>query len=297
MKTPQSFLAATLIALACTSIGFAQEEPSPNLSGAPPRMLLLVHQEFQPGKSGERHTLAVAISRACSHLDVPNSWIDLESITGPLEALSFDPFDSFEQLDTAFAEWGRIFATHPDLARLQGELRALVSRESTIIAVRRDDLGYRPQSIDFSKARFLRVLEVRLHPGHESEFAEAFRTLAAAYEKIKADTPWVVYQVNVGAPSPTFLVFVPMRMLKQNDDLLDWRRSLREAEGEESAHRMEQIARDAYDSTESNLYVITPEMSHVSKDFAEGDPGFWSPKPPTASKPAPPKNTGDKPKQ
>jgi hypothetical protein len=125
---------------------------------------------------------------------------------------------------------------------------------------------------------------------------DAFRILGSAYEKIKADTPWVVYQVNVGMPSPTFLVFVPMRALKQNDDLLNWRRSLREAEGEEDAQHMEQIAKDAYVSTESNLYFISPETSHVFKDFADGDPGFWSPKPSAVTKPASRKDAETKPK-
>jgi hypothetical protein len=124
----------------------------------------------------------------------------------------------------------------------------------------------------------MRVLEVRLLPGHEAEFVEAFKTLRAAYEKIKADTPWVVYQVNVGMPSPTFLAFVPMRLLRQNDDLLAWRSLLQDAEGEAGADRMQQIARIAYASTESNLYAINPETSHVFKEFADGDPGFWSPR-------------------
>jgi hypothetical protein len=279
------FVAIVFLAMVCVSNASAQVEDSPNIAGAPPKMLVLVHQEFKFGKAGERQKLSVAISRACDHLDVPNDWIDLQSLTGPSEALSFDRFDSFEQLDTAFSDWGQIFATHPDLARMQDQIKALVTSERTIIAVRRDDLGYRPQSIDFSKARFLRVLQVRLRPGHEKDFVEAFKTLGAAYEKINASTPWVVYQVNVGMPAPTFIVFLPMRALKQNDDLLNWRRTLREAEGEEASHRMEQIARDAYAATESNLYVISPKTSHVSKDFADGDPQFWSPKPPAAAKP------------
>jgi hypothetical protein len=110
------------------------------------------------------------------------------------------------------------------------------------------------------------------------EFAEAFKTLRAAYLKIRADLPWVVYQVNSGMPAPTFLAFVPMRSLKQNDDLLSWRGLLREAEGETGASRTQQIARDAYISTESNLYAINRATSHVSKEFAAGDPGFWAPK-------------------
>jgi len=287
MKIYLRFLATIFLFFSCASRASAQAEDFPNLAGTPPKLLLLVHQEFRSGKTNERRKIEVGISRACDQLAVPNSWIDLESISGPPEALFFDPFDSFEQLDTAIAEWGRIFATRPELARMQEELQALIVAERTIIAVRRDDLGYRPQSIDFSKARFMRVLEVRLNPGHEGDFVEAFRTLSHAYETIKATTPWVVYQVNVGMPSPTFILFLPMRALKQNDDLLDWRRSLREVEGDEAAQRSDQIAREAYLSTESNLYALSPETSHVSKELADGDRDFWSPHRPAALKPPP----------
>jgi hypothetical protein len=289
-------LATIVLWFLCAQNASAQMDESPNPAAGPPKVLLLVHQQFRFGKEGERRKLEVAISRASEHLRVPNDWIDLESLSGPTEALFFDPFDSFAQLDTAFADWGRIFATHPELARMQEEIKALVTSERTIIAVRRDDLGYRPQAIDLSKARFMRVLEVRLHPGRESDFVEAFRILSAAYERIKADMSWVVYQVNVGMPSPAFLVFVPMRVLKQNDDLLNWRNSIQEAEREDAAHQTEQIAREAYAATESNLYAISPAMSHVSKDFADGDPAFWSQKPSAAAKPAPRKNAEGKPK-
>lgn len=296
MKAYLRFLATAFLLLICVLRASAQDADFPNLAGTPPKLLLLVHQEFRSGKAAERRKIEVAISRACDHLAVPNSWIDLESISGPPEALFFDPFDSFEQIETAFVEWGHIFATRPEIARMQEELQALIVAERTIIAVRRDDLGYRPQSIDFSKARFMRVLEVRLNPGHESDFVEAFRTLSHAYETIKATTPWVVYQVNVGMPSPAFIVFLPMRALKQNDDLLDWRRSLREVQGEEAARRADQIAREAYLSTESNLYALSPETSHASKVFADGDPEFWSPRKPMAPKPSDRKEADAKPK-
>jgi hypothetical protein len=290
MKIHLRFLVIAFLLFSCVLSASAQSDDFPILAGTPPKMLVLVHQEFRPGKAGERRKIEVAISRACDQLAVPNSWIDLESISGLPEALFFDPFDSFEQIDTAFVEWGRIFATRPEIARMQEELQSLVAAERTIIAVRRDDLGYRPQSIDFSKARFMRVLEVRLNPGHEGDFVEAFRDLSRAYEAIKANTPWVVYQVNVGMPSPTFIVFLPLRALKQNDDLLDWRHSLREAGSEEAAQRTDQIARESYLSTESNLYAFSPETSHVSRDFSDGDPEFWSPKRPAAPKPPSRKN-------
>jgi hypothetical protein len=108
--------------------------------------------------------------------------------------------------------------------------------------------------------------------------------------------PRVAYQVNVGMPSPTFFAFMPMRTLAQNDDLLNLRDLLHEAEGE-AAERKQQIARAAYAHTESNLYAISPEKSHVSKEFAAGDPEFWTPKPPAAMRVAAKKSGKNQPTQ
>lgn len=267
------------------------------LPSAPPNILLLVRQEFKPESESAREKLALELVQACSQLDVPNQWIDLQSITGSPETLSFDPFDSFAAVDDAYAGWAAINAAHPDVARMQDDVRAMELGERTIIAVRRSDLSYQASAIDLSKMHFMRVLEVRLLPGREAEFTEAFKILRAAYEKIKADTPWVVYQVNVGMPSPTFLALVPMRTLKQNDDLLAWRPLLREAEGEAAAKRMDQIAKEAYASTESNLYVIKPDLSHVSREFAEGDLEFWTPKPAAPAPEQPSSQTPNRPPQ
>ncbi|PYU72976.1 MAG: hypothetical protein DMG49_06890 [Acidobacteria bacterium] len=277
--------AIILLSLAYLSTSRGQDNKTLNPAPAPPNILLLVHQEIQYGKANARKKLGVAIARACNRLDVPNSWIDLQSLTGPREMLFFDPFDSFEQLEQSLDGWKQIYAAHPDLARMQEEIDSLLTSERTIVAVRRDELGYHADNIDLSETRFMRVVEVRLAPGHESEFAETFKILGEAYEKIKADSPWVVYQVNLGTQSPGFLIFMPMYALKQNDDLLSWKENLREAEGEEAMQRLQQIARESYASSESNLYVVDSQMSHVSKEFAAGDPSFWTPTPVPAAKP------------
>ncbi|MCU1304496.1 MAG: hypothetical protein JWQ87_4780 [Candidatus Sulfotelmatobacter sp.] len=259
---------------------------------APPKLVMLVYQRFPLDKAAESGRALAAAARACANLEVPNSWIVLDSVTGDSEVLSFDPFDSFAHIGEAFAEWGSIYAVHAELGKFQAQINGALASQRTIIAERRDDLSYRAKHIDLSKARFLRVLEVRLHPGHEGEFAEAFKNLAAAYEKTESDLPWVVYQVNVGMPSPTFFAFVPMRTLAQNDDLLKLQDLLHEA-----AENMQKIARAAYAHTESNLYAISPEKSHVSKEFAAGDPEFWRPKPPAPMKVAAKKSGKNKPIQ
>ncbi len=291
MKTTRLVIALMALSTAHLTGSLAQTEKPASAATAPPKILLLVHQQFKFGSESARQRLEVGISRACDHFAVPNSWIDLQSITGPPDALSFDPFDSFEQVETAFLVWEQLFASHPRLTQLQDQIRALEASESTIIAVRRDDLGYRVNRIDLGKARFMRVQEVRLGPGHETDFVEASKLLSAAYEKIDADMPLVVYQANVGMPTPSFLIFVPMHALKENDNYLTRAPKLREAEGDVGFDRMQQIARDAYRSTESNLYYVSPETSHVSKEFAAGEPAFWSPKPSSDAKTSATKGT------
>jgi hypothetical protein len=274
METARRLLAVALLLLATACCAAAQgEEPSSGTE--PPKLLLLVYRQIRFDKQGERVKLETAMRRACDHISVPNAWIDLESVTGVTEALSLDPFDSFEQMEKAGAFWGQIFAGHSEIARLQEEIKAVVASERTVIAARRDDLGYRVGSINLAQARAMRVLEVKLNPGHENDFAEAFRALSGAYEKMNSDTPWVVYQVNAGMASPAFLVFVPMTSIRQNDDLLARRQALQDAEGEQGSRRMQEIAREAYASTDSNIYVVSPEMSKVSKEFALENPEFW----------------------
>ncbi len=266
------------LVLMCAGSATGQTNGAIQSETAPAKFVILVYQRFRFDKTTESGKALAAAARACASLEVPNSWIVLDSITGDTEVLSFDPFDSFAHIDKAFADWGPIYAAHAELGKLQAQIHSALTSQRTIVAERRDDLSCGANRIDLSKARFLRVLEVRLHPGHEGEFAEAFQKLTAAYEKTESDLPWVVYQVNLGMPSPTFFAFVPMKTLAQNDDWLNRQDLLHERKGE-TAERIQQIARTAYAHTESNLYAISPEKSHVSKEFAEGDPEFWTPKP------------------
>jgi hypothetical protein len=274
MNAMKTFAALTIMILH-SSILSAQDQKPANVAAAPPGVALFAYQGVSVGKAANREKVESTLSRACDRLEAPKFWVDLESLTGESEAIVFSPFDSYEHMEQTNAYWTKFLAGHPDLGRMQEEIKSLIGSERKIVAVRRDDLGYLSEGIDFSEARFIHVLEVHLFPGHESDFAEAFKILADAYAKIQADTPWVVYQVDVGTPAPTFLVLRPMSELKQNDDLMASSGNLIDAEGAQGTETLKRIAREAYASTESNLYAVSPAMSHVSKSFAATDPAYW----------------------
>jgi hypothetical protein len=265
-----------LIFIFCGSLLLpAQDQKPANLDAAPPNLALLVHEEIFPGKSVDHKKLVTALSRASDRVDTQRFWIDLESLTGNPEEIIFSPFDSYEHMEQSNAEWNQLLFAHPDLDRMQEEIEGLIGSQRKEIAVRRDDLGYLVENIDFSEMRFVSILEVRVLSGHEGEFADSFKILADAYTKIHADAPWVVYQIDAGTAAPTFLVLRPMSELKQNDDILSWSGNLADAEGEQSVETLKHIAGESFVSTENNLYVVNPEMSHVSKSFAATDPNYW----------------------
>src|ERR1700741_3351391 len=174
MRVSRNFAVLVLIFLSVPILS-AQDKKPANDAAAPPNVVLLVNQDFPAGKAAERQKLLVNISRACDRLSAPSYWIDLQSLTGTQQAISFDPFDSYEQVGQANAEWRPFFSAHPDLARMQDGIDALLLNQRTSIAVRRDALGYLAEAIDLSEARYMRVHEIHLFPGHENDAAEAFK--------------------------------------------------------------------------------------------------------------------------
>jgi hypothetical protein len=253
----------------------AQDKKEVNLAAAPPKVLLLEHEQVYPGKAEDRRKLEESFSFACDRLEAPRFWVDLESLTGEPDALVFSSFDSYEQMEMSNAEWTQFLAARPDLQRTDEETRSLIGGRRRIIALRRDDLGYLADNIDLSEARFLHVLEVRLFPGRESDFAEAFKILADAHARVQAGTPWVVYEVDAGLPAPAFLILSPMAELKERDDLLSQAGSLADAEGDQGGDSLKKIARESFATTESTVYAVNPGMSHVSKAFAATDLDYW----------------------
>jgi hypothetical protein len=52
--------------------------------------------------------------------------------------------------------------------------------------------------------------------------------------------------------------------------------------GERNRQRLDALAPEVVQSSESLLFAFNPRMSYVSKEFAAGDPEFWNPKPASA---------------
>lgn len=273
-------LAISSIVFAASLLSFprslrAQANQASPVLTMPPKILNIVRQKFIPGKAGSYTETLQRIAAQYDSQKIPVYWFSAQSLTGPSSMFTLNFFDSFAEAQAAIDATGKAVASNPQLGPMQEQLLTFISSETNALAVRRDDLGYRWNAIDFSKARVLRVATILVRQGHEAEFAEAIRGLRAAYAKLDANSAWATYQVTAGAPSSTFVIVLPMHSLSEMDDYIPRTEALPQAEGPGIADRLQQIARDAYRSWDSELFMVSPPISHVPDDFAAGDPSFW----------------------
>jgi len=291
-------LCAGIFFLTSASALHGQTPETPNLAGAPPRFLNFVHVQLKPGRAGAHASLEAAIVRGYNGAQLDVYWLCLQGITGPPEALYLNFFNSFEEYEKLYATYNQKLSAHPELLQMQERLQQEnMSEYKTVIGVRRDDMGYRAGAIDFSKMRRLRIHEFHVRQGREADFAEAARIVAAAYARTLPDASWIVYQVDSGTVGSTFLVLIPLVSLGELDNVIAASKSLADAEAEIGGERLPQIGLEAISSTENNIYMVAPEMSHMPKEFSDGDPDFWTPQPasPTKPRPAPAAKTPAKP--
>jgi len=288
MKLNPSLRAGAAAAIvAALTFGFAARAQTPaqdnasaaHSAGSPPRYINVVHERLKPGRDGAYDGMLSNIRDDYERFNIAAYWIEMKSITGPDESFSLNFGDSFGDLEKIGAGMAAGVAAHPELAGLQDRLLAEnISSVSNFIAERVDALGSRAATVNFAKMRMLQVTVFHIRPGHEYEFAEAAKSIASAYETVAGSPAWVIYAVHSGAPVPCYLMLTALSSLKDEDDAAARRGPAVEAAGGAFEQRAQEFARSAYDSVETNIYVVNPLLSHMPRDFTAEDPSYWMPK-------------------
>lgn len=254
---------------ACLATAGQNVTPTPE-TGVTPNTLLLYRADLLPGKETAYEQTEAEIARSYASAKIPVYWSALQSVTGPPHVLYFDGFDTFADIERAGTDVAQGLDAHPEIVTLQQKLQDLISATRTIMAFRRDDLGYRLNKIDLSKAHFVRVSILGFRAGYEDEFAEAVRARARMYETNDIDTPWMIFQVHSGFPLPTFIEFQPMNSLSEIDDALDRSKKSRHPPGEARPLTSQKWIKEADLSVDIQVYRVSESMSHLSALNAAG---------------------------
>src|SRR5262249_6525684 len=140
----------------------------------------------------------------------PVFFLAMSAQTGPSEVWYVSPYESFATMEATDKALSAEKPINDELDKLSEQDGEYVSKVSAMLAVYHDEMSYRPK-VRLGEMRYFNVLTFHVKPGRENDFVEGSKAIVASHEKANMDEHWVTYQVVSGAPSGTFLVFIPMK--------------------------------------------------------------------------------------
>jgi hypothetical protein len=259
----------------------------------PPKVLVIVREDTKPGKGGLVHERSEQLFIRAFKKGKGANYIAATTTTYSNSAYFFSAYDSFADWEKDNQTVAKNAGADIDLA-LQHDGELLTSSR-TMTAVLRADLSYHANFRPIKGLRYFVMYTVRVRPGHEDEFVEARKHALAAHEKANLPDSYSIYQVNSGAPTGTFIFFVPMNSLAEMDEFpVVHGKAYQDALGEEGQKALREFDRNGLIGAESILVELSPKMSYPPKAFVDADPDFWAPKPAAAAKAAATKREGKK---
>jgi hypothetical protein len=253
--------------LLCAAFQLSAQEPPP--------VLRIFREDIKEGRGMAHEKSEMKFAQAMARNKYPANVIAMTTLSGTTQAWFVEAHTSFVSIGQANAAMDKI-AEFGELDALDGEYRA---SSRSWIAVYHPEMSYHGTQLmqTLPKARYFNVINMRIRLEHDQEFAQIAKMAVTAAEKSGDDQPIAVYQVVSGAPTGTYLLFEPSASLQSMDDGPARGRAMFAAMGSEAA-KFVKNAGDTIVTSEALLFQINPKMSYPSKEFAAGDPDFWTPK-------------------
>lgn len=287
MKTRHLLLASILLPAILLIAGAVQVLAQTSAPPMPPTVLSIFREEVKAGRNAAHEAVETGYGQAFSQAKWPNYWLGMTTVSGPNEAWFISPYASFAALEKDRQEFEKNPALMRQAEQLDQRDAEFRSGQRTTMAVLNKALSYHPERLapEMPKSRYFNVLTVRMRPGHDAEFNQAVRMYLEAMEKANIEGGFATYQVLSGAPGGTFLVFSALKSLAELDEGPKHDQAIFAAMGAENGPKFVKLVADSFLTTESTLFAFNPKLSYVSKQWADADPAFWTPKPKAAPKP------------
>jgi len=261
-----------------------------------PKVLWIYREDTKPARGASHERVEHGFAQYWAKNKV-QPFLAVQAVSGTAtEVMFLSGYDSLASMERDMQTFDKA-SSGAEFDALERQEADLVSTVRSTVAVLRPDMSYhheRMMSV-LPQSRYFNIETFRVRLGHDAEFAAGGKVFQSAFEKMKRDQPYVMYQVVMGAPEGTYLLFSPMKSLKEVDDEFASEGALMQAMGEENMKNMMKGAGDVFLSMESNIYIFNPRMSNVSKEVAAADPKFWNPKPMVVKRASPKKEAAKSP--
>ena len=281
MRKIARFLFGSLLAMTYAGVAATQETPPS------PKVMQITREFVKPGKAGMTHDKAEsAFVKVLSDAKWPTYYVALSSLSGKSRVLFLTPYASFEawQKDGDTVEKNATLNAALDhAASADGELLDTVDQGVFLF---REEMSLRPRP-DLSQFRYMEISSYHVKPGHSKEWDAAVKMVKAAYEKGVPDSHWGMFEQMYGGDGGTFLVFTGHKSLSEIDRGIMEDKQFIEAMGESGMKILGDLVATCVESSQHQLFAVSPHMSYVPESWAKSDPDFWKAKAePVASAPA-----------
>jgi len=252
-----------------------------------PNVLQIFREVVKPGRATAHEKVEIGWPKAFRASKNSPRYIGMTSITGPSEAWFVSGYPSYE----AWEKQSKAEEADPVLSAEQSRLAAadgeLLENVRSITARFREEMSHRPP-LNIGSYRYMNVVTVRVRPGMQGKFTEMRKMIKAAHDKAGLKDYYSIFEVQSGMPGPTYMIFIPMKSLKEADEAGPLHSSPAYFEalgGEEGQKKMSELASAAVLNNESAVFAFNPRISVPPPEYALADAEYWNPKPVLATAP------------
>jgi hypothetical protein len=255
-----------------------------------PRVLWIFREDTKPARGAAHEKVEHGLAQHWAKSSV-QPFLAVEAVSGTAtEVMFLSGYDSLASMEKDYQTFGKA-SNGAEYDALERQEADLVNSVRSLVAVLRPDMSYRADHFMgvMPHSRYFSIETFRVRLGRDADFAAGGKLFQNAFEKMKREQPYAMYQVIMGAPEGTYLLFSPMKSLKEVDDEYANEGAFMQAMGEDNMKNLMKATGDVFVTMETNVYAFNPSMSYVSKEFAAADPKYWTPKPVAKRAPAPKK--------
>jgi hypothetical protein len=263
---------------------------------------LIVH--VKPDKVSQFEAVSRKIADANRHNN-GDRWLAMVSVYGESNTYVFTSLrDSYADIDKAADMFmGAINKSMGKVAaqKLLNDFNDCVESSRAEFRVRRPDLSSKvptdPDSLNkmVGQSRVLRVLALRVRPGHEEQFESMMKDINSHANENPNTQPVLVSQAIEGDRGSTYYVTFLRTALGDFDHDV----ALKDIMGEEGMDKLNKTIAEVAAGSDSAIYRFAPELSSPPDEIAQVSADFWTPKTTMASMAKPKMKSGDqmKPKE
>jgi hypothetical protein len=242
-----------------------------------PKLIRLSKFEVKIGKMDEFAGISRQVRQALNAGNADYHFVAATPIAGAGGVVDFLAFyDDYGQIEKSMKSFNETTTALMKTVEFSRGASDAVQGTHGIIAKFRPDLSYNPQKLDLANATSWELTMVRIKPGYSRDFEDLEKQSIELHQKGNINEHWVVYQVEYGAQTPSFIFLTALKSLA---DLDTDRKAAHEKVFTEAVRRQfSRVFKEGGDSEQSTILTVRPDLSRPPQTLVAANPSFWTAK-------------------